>query len=119
MRKNPKFCPTPTKPIDNHSHYQDFILYREAVRWAYDFAKKNDFKPEPNTFVKPPWYQRTTRAAPLASPAVEAFLESCLRDLMDPANRRRIKDNLDDGAVSYTHLRAHETPEHLVCRVLL
>src|SRR5678816_240429 len=21
-----------------------------------------------------------------------------------------------DGAVSYTHLRAHETPEHLVCR---
>src|SRR5674536_66312 len=27
--------------------------------------------------------------------------------------RRRI------GAVSYTHLRAHETPEHLVCRLLL
>eukprot|EP00658_Telonema_sp_P-2_P059042 TRINITY_DN47711_c0_g1_i1.p1 TRINITY_DN47711_c0_g1~~TRINITY_DN47711_c0_g1_i1.p1 ORF type:complete len:116 (+),score=20.01 TRINITY_DN47711_c0_g1_i1:80-427(+) len=25
--------------------------------------------------------------------------------------------NLD--AVSYTHLRAHETPEHLVCRLLL
>ena len=23
------------------------------------------------------------------------------------------------GAVSYTHLRAHETPEHLVCRLLL
>ena len=22
-------------------------------------------------------------------------------------------------AVSYTHLRAHETPEHLVCRLLL
>src|SRR5678815_3222743 len=26
----------------------------------------------------------------------------------------------DDGeSVSYTHLRAHETPEHLVCRLLL
>src|SRR5678816_4282261 len=25
----------------------------------------------------------------------------------------------DPGAVSYTHLRAHETPEHLVCRLLL
>src|SRR5678816_3145262 len=25
----------------------------------------------------------------------------------------------DGGAVSYTHLRAHETPEHLVCRLLL
>src|SRR5678816_1227820 len=24
-----------------------------------------------------------------------------------------------DDAVSYTHLRAHETPEHLVCRLLL
>src|SRR5678816_1486335 len=26
---------------------------------------------------------------------------------------------VDDKAVSYTHLRAHETPEHLVCRLLL
>ena len=25
----------------------------------------------------------------------------------------------DDVPVSYTHLRAHETPEHLVCRLLL
>ena len=23
------------------------------------------------------------------------------------------------GPVSYTHLRAHETPEHLVCRLVL
>eukprot|EP00658_Telonema_sp_P-2_P054314 TRINITY_DN43204_c0_g1_i3.p1 TRINITY_DN43204_c0_g1~~TRINITY_DN43204_c0_g1_i3.p1 ORF type:complete len:152 (+),score=25.41 TRINITY_DN43204_c0_g1_i3:306-761(+) len=30
-------------------------------------------------------------------------------------------EHTDDtsGAVSYTHLRAHETPEHLVCRLLL
>eukprot|EP00658_Telonema_sp_P-2_P067805 TRINITY_DN56736_c0_g1_i1.p1 TRINITY_DN56736_c0_g1~~TRINITY_DN56736_c0_g1_i1.p1 ORF type:complete len:237 (-),score=67.13 TRINITY_DN56736_c0_g1_i1:68-778(-) len=27
--------------------------------------------------------------------------------------------NLGIGSVSYTHLRAHETPEHLVCRLLL
>src|SRR5678816_628951 len=26
---------------------------------------------------------------------------------------------LGRGEVSYTHLRAHETPEHLVCRLLL
>ena len=25
----------------------------------------------------------------------------------------------DGSSVSYTHLRAHETPEHLVCRLLL
>eukprot|EP00658_Telonema_sp_P-2_P067104 TRINITY_DN56044_c0_g1_i1.p2 TRINITY_DN56044_c0_g1~~TRINITY_DN56044_c0_g1_i1.p2 ORF type:complete len:169 (-),score=66.15 TRINITY_DN56044_c0_g1_i1:50-556(-) len=27
--------------------------------------------------------------------------------------------SVGDDAVSYTHLRAHETPEHLVCRLLL
>ena len=26
---------------------------------------------------------------------------------------------LTEDTVSYTHLRAHETPEHLVCRLLL
>src|SRR5674536_332363 len=28
-------------------------------------------------------------------------------------------DHAEVVAVSYTHLRAHETPEHLVCRLLL
>eukprot|EP00658_Telonema_sp_P-2_P058188 TRINITY_DN46623_c0_g1_i1.p2 TRINITY_DN46623_c0_g1~~TRINITY_DN46623_c0_g1_i1.p2 ORF type:complete len:145 (-),score=38.54 TRINITY_DN46623_c0_g1_i1:91-525(-) len=27
--------------------------------------------------------------------------------------------SIGGGTVSYTHLRAHETPEHLVCRLLL
>ena len=34
----------------------------------------------------------------------------------------RLKENANliaPNAVSYTHLRAHETPEHLVCRLLL
>src|SRR5678815_5886454 len=32
----------------------------------------------------------------------------------------RWRDNSSTrGTVSYTHLRAHETPEHLVCRLLL
>src|SRR5678815_2997815 len=30
-----------------------------------------------------------------------------------------LKPKLTLNAVSYTHLRAHETPEHLVCRLLL
>src|SRR5678815_3185110 len=43
-------------------------------------------------------------------------------------DERRVAAGLDFGApgiparitaVSYTHLRAHETPEHLVCRLLL
>src|SRR5678815_2190821 len=46
-----------------------------------------------------------------------------------PAIEVKFKTSLDEGeeqlmpykrdAVSYTHLRAHETPEHLVCRLLL
>src|SRR5678815_6071139 len=35
---------------------------------------------------------------------------------------RRMRDSVyatANKAVSYTHLRAHETPEHLVCRLLL
>ena len=63
---------------------------------------------------------------------------SVLRDWMDPAKREAIwqiwfnRDyteyasvtgntslTLATWSVSYTHLRAHETPEHLVCRLLL
>eukprot|EP00658_Telonema_sp_P-2_P028432 TRINITY_DN21786_c0_g1_i1.p1 TRINITY_DN21786_c0_g1~~TRINITY_DN21786_c0_g1_i1.p1 ORF type:complete len:107 (-),score=15.16 TRINITY_DN21786_c0_g1_i1:17-337(-) len=31
----------------------------------------------------------------------------------------RASESVTSGTVSYTHLRAHETPEHLVCRLLL
>eukprot|EP00658_Telonema_sp_P-2_P034523 TRINITY_DN2519_c0_g1_i17.p1 TRINITY_DN2519_c0_g1~~TRINITY_DN2519_c0_g1_i17.p1 ORF type:complete len:366 (-),score=79.53 TRINITY_DN2519_c0_g1_i17:33-1130(-) len=37
---------------------------------------------------------------------------SAQRDMRDQLKRSQV-------AVSYTHLRAHETPEHLVCRLLL
>ena len=33
--------------------------------------------------------------------------------------RNQTEKDSEDKAVSYTHLRAHETPEHLVCRLLL
>ena len=33
--------------------------------------------------------------------------------------KSRIKKIKNSETVSYTHLRAHETPEHLVCRLLL
>ena len=35
------------------------------------------------------------------------------------ANLLSKKNSVHIYAVSYTHLRAHETPEHLVCRLLL
>src|SRR5674536_68330 len=36
-----------------------------------------------------------------------------------PDGQGLVKDPVPAHAVSYTHLRAHETPEHLVCRLLL
>src|SRR5678815_2268354 len=41
--------------------------------------------------------------------------------ILNPLNISLCLETLKEGdaAVSYTHLRAHETPEHLVCRLLL
>src|SRR5678816_261729 len=36
-----------------------------------------------------------------------------------PRPAKLLRELLHMGPVSYTHLRAHETPEHLVCRLLL
>src|SRR5678815_5915895 len=70
----------------------------------------------------------------LSSNRVHAFFDSfhsiCLTIISDPINVNVItgipRVNVDgilltvySNAVSYTHLRAHETPEHLVCRLLL
>eukprot|EP00658_Telonema_sp_P-2_P049453 TRINITY_DN37610_c0_g1_i1.p2 TRINITY_DN37610_c0_g1~~TRINITY_DN37610_c0_g1_i1.p2 ORF type:complete len:107 (+),score=8.31 TRINITY_DN37610_c0_g1_i1:188-508(+) len=38
---------------------------------------------------------------------------------MGASSRCLISSARCDATVSYTHLRAHETPEHLVCRLLL
>ena len=35
------------------------------------------------------------------------------------AERKTVPITRNNKTVSYTHLRAHETPEHLVCRLLL
>src|SRR5678815_2288288 len=45
-----------------------------------------------------------------------AHTPALVRDL---SPRRRDGADVADDPVSYTHLRAHETPEHLVCRLLL
>src|SRR5678816_4705682 len=52
-------------------------------------------------------------------------LRSCNRlDLLVPRSRTAMAQarsfaSIGPSPVSYTHLRAHETPEHLVCRLLL
>eukprot|EP00658_Telonema_sp_P-2_P062687 TRINITY_DN51377_c0_g1_i1.p1 TRINITY_DN51377_c0_g1~~TRINITY_DN51377_c0_g1_i1.p1 ORF type:complete len:148 (+),score=15.39 TRINITY_DN51377_c0_g1_i1:169-612(+) len=57
--------------------------------------------------------------------ALEGMMMSILRDYVCPPSHIQVgtKVALSSSvrllAVSYTHLRAHETPEHLVCRLLL
>src|SRR5674536_112505 len=44
-------------------------------------------------------------------------MSMCIRSLRCSLEKWRALPSL--RTVSYTHLRAHETPEHLVCRLLL
>ena len=62
----------------------------------------------------------------LINEAVREKLYECIEfaPLHNPHNIKGIEASLKKlphtpNAVSYTHLRAHETPEHLVCRLLL
>src|SRR5678815_4314245 len=62
---------------------------------------------------------KSLTAAPVKlSPAQRKAIEqaSGVRVLHDDQQVWRVSGG---GSVSYTHLRAHETPEHLVCRLLL
>ena len=50
-------------------------------------------------------------------------LRKGFKDVLDNPSKHGRENVTDENgrffAVSYTHLRAHETPEHLVCRLLL
>ena len=48
---------------------------------------------------------------------VHVVRDTADEDARGGTDEKRHGQRLD--AVSYTHLRAHETPEHLVCRLLL
>ena len=48
----------------------------------------------------------------------EAFARAAMAFADDEDHAQRLYDYVSNP-VSYTHLRAHETPEHLVCRVVV
>ena len=93
-RKGKKFVPTPTTPVDNREIYEDWLKWRNRMRWKFYHAKKRNFQGEDPDFVKKPWYQHSEHSPPAASAAVEAYMEMCLKDMMDPDQRRKIHDNL-------------------------
>src|SRR5678816_4593449 len=59
--------------------------------------------------------------APSRAPRQAFPSAPCCRRLWHPQGDRYMAYVVADPCVtvSYTHLRAHETPEHLVCRLLL
>eukprot|EP00658_Telonema_sp_P-2_P017420 TRINITY_DN16767_c0_g1_i1.p1 TRINITY_DN16767_c0_g1~~TRINITY_DN16767_c0_g1_i1.p1 ORF type:complete len:369 (-),score=45.77 TRINITY_DN16767_c0_g1_i1:20-1126(-) len=73
----------------------------------------------------PPTSSSSTPLSPYATTSTGVvILRKQARELMRVSTGFAFIKNLfvllpDPGAVSYTHLRAHETPEHLVCRLLL
>src|SRR5678815_2703409 len=66
----------------------------------------------------PPCGRSMTESCPEDKPC-------CLEDALPSSEPRSIPpvapvaEEVTKAPVSYTHLRAHETPEHLVCRLLL
>src|SRR5674536_373595 len=70
---------------------------------------------------------RHNNAAELAARAKVRKRDVSLQTITDEGTRAndtfmtivQTAKKLSVSAVSYTHLRAHETPEHLVCRLLL
>ena len=91
LKKGPTFSPTPMDPPDVAAMAEDLLDWKERVRWAYEFRKKELLaNPESDLcskeFVKPPWYSRTERKAPLASEEVELFMNAVETSLLSPSN---------------------------------
>src|SRR5678815_3347702 len=67
--------------------------------------------------------ERVAAARPFATVLTEAISDLYSSDLAERFPLLRQPATIQRAAVlvsvSYTHLRAHETPEHLVCRLLL
>ena len=92
LRLGATFAPTPTQPTNFYGLYVDFHKWADNLRWHYLFNHKN---PEAeNTFVKRPWHQPTTRKAPRANDATEAFIFKVHEEVFSVEKRRRINDNL-------------------------
>ena len=103
LRKSPKFCPTPRGPIDEKSHYESFLRWRESVRWKWFFNKGKDPNDIDNDYHPKPWDKRTNKKAPEAhdAPELEAFFAGIERDLKDLNLRRKVKSNLNENQINF------------------
>ena len=103
MRMGPKTCPTPREPVDEMAQYKSWLKWKENLCWKWHFNK--GLKPEDieDIFVRKPWDTPTDRAAPIVNdcPELEAMIANAYRDLFDPNQRRKIKDNLSKEQRSF------------------
>eukprot|EP00658_Telonema_sp_P-2_P021947 TRINITY_DN1875_c0_g1_i12.p1 TRINITY_DN1875_c0_g1~~TRINITY_DN1875_c0_g1_i12.p1 ORF type:complete len:548 (-),score=142.53 TRINITY_DN1875_c0_g1_i12:85-1728(-) len=92
--------------LENHSPYQRL---------------KNICLADQSTWSCPDILFTTSTKDDRVHPGHARKMARALLDVPDAAPRVMYWENIEGGhgAVSYTHLRAHETPEHLVCRLLL
>src|SRR5678816_3810988 len=97
------------------------LVARQAPAFAQQgtvhWIKWNDFVPASDELLRKSMVPEAMKAL-----GVKITLETVNGNDLQP----RVTSAIQSGAgpdifmpVSYTHLRAHETPEHLVCRLLL
>ena len=103
MALGPLTAPTPPGPVDEKSQHEAWVRWRESLRWNLFFNKHQQPEDVPHDHVSQPWNEKTKQAAPVAQdcPELEAFIEAFFRDLVDPAKRKKIKDNLTQDQRNY------------------
>ena len=88
-----------TGPVDVFDQAIGTHEWAERMMWRYFWNKDKteDELANEEPFKKNPWYQTKGTPAPRNCKALEAFIEACSRKFLDPANRKKIKDNLDQN----------------------
>ena len=131
LRLSDKFAMTPRSPLDVHDMAVGTYRWAESIRWTYfwyhwklgkarerEKAGYQDLNEDDlQAFEKTPWYRRTDRPAPQASPEVENFISGCQDEFLDPKNRRKIKGNFSKEELkSAIKLRNLPLTHNAACR---
>ena len=103
-RLSAKFVPMDRKPVDIGEIMRGFDRLANNLRWAWFHDQRRrrmlldgevvEEEEEEDGFVMTPWYRRSARQAPLGNPQLEAGLDRLKSFILDPDNRRKVRDNL-------------------------
>ena len=96
-----KFVPTDRRPVDMGDVNGGFEQFANTMRWTWYHEKKDGQEDESESedldqeaFVMVPWYKRSSRRAPKGNAQLEAGLDKMRAFLNNPANKRRVRDNM-------------------------